>query len=107
MARHVLVRSDSRQNRARYMTQCDHLDQLPEDWTDSQGKLFVKLYKFMLQNQGTFMHPQAPTLAQECWNTVCHNAAWAAANFSNDEEMTILDTETNEVLIESAKGLDS
>lgn len=79
----------------------------PEDWTDEQNAMYVKLYKFMLTNQDAIRHPKSSELPHEEWQTICHNAAWGAAEFLDTDDLTIIDTETEQVIAASPKGLNS
>lgn len=55
------------------------------DWTPQQLALFRRLLRHMAANQGVFSHPGAPRLEPEHWLTVCHNAAWMAADMLEDD----------------------
>lgn len=79
----------------------------PEDWTDEQNDMFVKLYRFMIGNQQAIRHPRAAEVTQEHWQTICHNAAWSAAEFMDTDDLTIIDAGTEIVLAQSPKGLNS
>lgn len=79
----------------------------PDDWTDEQNAMFVKLYKFMIGSQSAVKHPDAPEASADHWQTICHNAAWSAAEFMTTDDLTIIDTETEQVLASSPKGLNS
>ena len=79
----------------------------PEDWTDEQNAMFVKLYKFMVRSQAAIRHPDSPEVPAEQWQTICHNAAWSAAEFVDADDLTIIDADTEQVLAHSPKGLNS
>ena len=77
----------------------------PDHWSISQIAVFTRTYRFMLQNQFAFHHPGAPILSDEHWGTVCHNAAWTAAEFMECELLTIMDEDM--VFAASMEGLNS
>ena len=79
----------------------------PDDWTDEQNALFVKLYKFIIANQPAMKHPDAPSLPPEHWQTIAHNTAWSAAEFLDADDLTIRDADSDEVMAWSPKGLNS
>jgi len=71
---------------------------IPQDWTDEQGELFALVYRFMAANQDAFRHPHTSELPVEEWNTICHNAAFTAAEFMETDDLTVSDIETGAVL---------
>lgn len=77
----------------------------PEHWTAAQISVFTRTCRFMAQNQFAFHHPGAPLLSVEHWQTVCHNAAWIAAEFLECETLAILDEDA--VFAASMAGLNS
>jgi hypothetical protein len=79
----------------------------PEEWTEEQNTMFVRLYRFLMANQYAVRHPRSPEIIQEHWQTICHNAAWSAAEFMDTDELTIIDSDTEEVLAQSPRGLNS
>lgn len=50
-------------------------------WSEDEQVLFNDLYRFMLYNQRTFIHPQAMAEDIDHWKTTAWNAAWMAADF--------------------------
>lgn len=82
-------------------------DELPDDWEPSQKILFTRLYTFVVTNQAGIRHPDAPLLSDPHWNSVAHNVAFAAAEFLENEAISIVDQETMEVIAESPGRLDS
>ena len=64
---------------------CDHDDDIPDDWTDQQRAIFNRVYRHMLSNQTAFVHPQASRVEDEHWSTTAWNAAWFAAHVVNNE----------------------
>lgn len=83
------------------------IKELPDGWGPEQAALYAALHSFMVDNQSIFMHPDAPALSAEHWYTVCHNAAWVAAEKINcHAEETILrfvDADTGEELATDVK----
>lgn len=76
-------------------------DTLPDDWTDEQTELFMRVYKFMIANKEAMRHPSGPVISDEHWQTVAHNAAFIAAELRDSEEVRIIDAETQQILAES------
>lgn len=77
----------------------------PEEWTDEQNQLFVRVYRFMIANQSGVRHPDSQEIAPAQWQTICHNSAWAAAEMLETDDLTILDTETEQVIASSGVTL--
>lgn len=79
----------------------------PEEWTAEQNAMFVKVYRFLIANQPAVKHPSAPMASEEHWQTICHNAAWTAAEFMDTDDLRVIDLDTEEVLAQSPQGLNS
>ena len=77
------------------------MDSLPEDWTDEQHALFRRVFRFLAGNMDAVCHPEQPTIRDEHWHTICHNAAFVAAECRDCESLRILDADTNETIAES------
>lgn len=73
---------------------------LPASWSKEQLALFDRLYGFILNHQAAMIHPEAAPAPLLHWNTVAHNAAYAAACLV-DGSLTIIDLDTKETLAES------
>lgn len=76
---------------------------LPEDWTDEQRAMFSRVFRFMMGNQYAFCHPGMAEVAPEHWKTLSNNAAWAAAEFMETEELTIVDLQTGHTIASTPK----
>jgi hypothetical protein len=74
---------------------------LPEDWTDEQRELYTRVHKFMVANKDAMCHPAAPIVTEQHWQTIAHNAAFIAAELRDNEEVRILDAETEATIAES------
>ena len=74
------------------------MSELPDAWTEEQREMFSKMLRFILANQDGFRHPFADEMAPAHWLTICHNAAWCAAEFMGCDELTILNFETGAVI---------
>lgn len=79
---------------------------LSEDWNVQERELFGRVYRFMVSNQAAMCHPRC-SIPIDQWQTICHNAAWIAADLLNNEALRVLDLDTEEVIAESPKGLNS
>ena len=77
------------------------VENLPDDWSEAQNILYVKVHRFMSANKNAMSHPQAPVFTDEHWQTVCHNAAFLAAEMLETDSLRILDVDTEEVIAES------
>lgn len=82
-------------------------DSLPDEWTDEQNVTFMRLYRFMLANQSQMNHPRCIPMSAEHWQTVCHNAAYLAAEFLEHDDIRILDADTEALIAWSPQALDS
>jgi len=71
---------------------------LPEEWTEEQREMFSHVFRFMVMNQRSMIHPQTPEIPDDQWLTVCHNAAWAAAEFMECDELNIIDLNTGMIM---------
>ena len=71
---------------------------IPQDWTDEQGELFALVYRFAVANQDAIRHPRTREIPMEEWATICHNAAFTAAEFMETDDLTVSDLETGAVL---------
>lgn len=49
-------------------------------WSEQARHVFNELYRTMIHNQGTFMHPKDSHRPAAHWKTVCWNASWMAAD---------------------------
>mgnify|MGYP001574360798 CR=1 FL=1 len=78
------------------------MDSLPDDWTDEQHALFLRVFRFLSSNMDAVCHPKTPRLRPEHWQTICHNAAFVAAECVMAENLRIMDSNTNETIAESA-----
>jgi len=76
---------------------------LPDEWTEEQREMFSHVFRFMLMNQRAIKHPESPDLQDEQWRTICHNAAWAAAEFMECDELTITDLDTGTIMASTPK----
>lgn len=74
---------------------------LPERWSDAQRDQYTRVYRFMVENQPTFQHPDSPRLADPFWETLAHNAAWIAVELAEDIDLVIEDSDTGQVLASS------
>ena len=63
---------------------------VPDEWSEAQRDLYGKVFRFMLQNQSIFSHPDATPIDPEHWNTIAHNPATCAADLS-EGNITISD----------------
>jgi hypothetical protein len=79
----------------------------PEDWTAEQSQLYGRVLRFMVANQEAFRHPDGPILRPEHWQTVCHNAAWTAADLLDSESLRIIDGDTGAIVAQSPEMLNS
>jgi hypothetical protein len=79
----------------------------PDDWSEQQKSIYTKVFKFMVTNRDGCVHPSSTEIPHEHWNTICHNAAYLAAEFLDCETLTILDSDTNEVVASSPRVLNS
>lgn len=59
------------------------------EWSGSQCALYRRVYLFMMANQQAFRHPAGPMLGLAHWQTICHNAAFACAEFIETDDLTI------------------
>ncbi len=55
-----------------------HEARLPDDWTEEQKRLFVRVWRCM-GNQNYVRHPNAQIMPWAHWETIAWNAAWTAA----------------------------
>lgn len=83
------------------------MDILPEDWSVAQNSLFTRVYKFMTANMAAMTHPECPFLETQHWQTICHNAAFLAAELREADSLRIIDSETEQTIAESPGGLNS
>jgi hypothetical protein len=77
----------------------------PEDWSNQQNATFMRVYRFMLTNQAAMNHPKAAPMPVDHWHTVCHNAAYVAAESLETSDFRILDADTQELIAYSPQGL--
>lgn len=77
------------------------LQNLPSDWSEAQNTLYVKVHRFMSANKDSMCHPRGAVLDVEHWQTICHNAAFTAAEMLETDFLRILDVDTEEVIAES------
>lgn len=82
-------------------------DNLPDEWTVEQFELFLRVYKFMSVSMVAMCHPLFPGMEHEHWNTICHNAAFAAAELRDTDSLRIIDLETEATIAESPGALNS
>lgn len=75
----------------------------PEEWTEAQNALFVRVYRFMIGNQSAVRHPKCFEISPAHWQTICHNAAWTAAEMLETDDLTVLDADTEEVVASSGR----
>lgn len=71
---------------------------MSDRWSGAQKDLYGRVYRFMSFNQAAHSHPNMTPVASEHWETICHNAAWLAAEFLVDCDLTIEDVESGEVV---------
>lgn len=82
-------------------------DDTPDDWTEEQRDLFVKVHRFITANQQTFVHPAAPPIESAHFNTIAWNAAFVAAELMAGDDCRIIDADTQETLAEMPGKLNS
>lgn len=73
----------------------------PDDWTPEQFAVFSRVYDFLICNQCGVSHPQAVAISSRHWQTICHNAAYVAAEMIECETLNVLDNETGELIAAS------
>lgn len=67
-------------------------------WSEAQRRIYGRVYRFMLVNQQVQTHPAMGRIPDEHWDTICHNAAWLAAELLEDGDFAIRDLDTNQLL---------
>jgi hypothetical protein len=77
----------------------DH-DELPDRWTDAQVEIFVAVRDYMLANQHAMVHPATRLIPTREWATLCHNAAWVAAEKHAGVDIVIVDKDGDVVASE-------
>lgn len=80
---------------------------IPDRWTAEQKSLYMKLYRFVTENQNALKHPDAPLFSVEQWDTTSHNLAWSAAELLERDTFGIMDEESGQVVTNNTSGLDS
>lgn len=80
---------------------------IPDEWSEAERALYMRVYRFMVANQGAMCNPTAAPIKPEHWDTIAHNCAWVAADLRDCESLRILDADTEEVVAESPRGLNS
>lgn len=60
-------------------------------WNEAQRRIYGRVYRFMVLNQRSACHPDQAHLPADQWDTICHNAAWLAAEFIEAGEITFRD----------------
>lgn len=83
------------------------MSELPDDWTEPQQVLFTKVYKFMTVSMAGIVHPNAPIISPQHWQTICHNAAYTAAELLEHDSLRVVDVDTDETIAESPGSLNS
>lgn len=67
-----------------------YLNDLPETWTPAQRDLYGRVLRFLLSNQAAVTHPNAKLIPERYWLTICHNAAWIAAEIMDGQDFTLV-----------------
>lgn len=62
-----------------------------EDWDEAQRELYIRMLRFMLDNQELCKHPATAKLPDEQWETICHNASTLAADLIDGGNLAICD----------------
>ena len=78
----------------------------PDDWDEEQNRLFIAVYRFLIANQKSCTHPDSHIPVDQ-WQTICHNAAWAAVELLDYDEISIIDSDTGEIIAHSPIELNS
>lgn len=73
-------------------------------WTDEQKRIYGRVFRFMSANATSMRHPQSADIPADQWETVCHNAAWLAAEFLEPGDLVIRDVDTDEVIASTNAG---
>jgi hypothetical protein len=60
-------------------------NELPDDWSPEQNRVFSRLLRHMEANPAVFTHPDAEPMSAEHWHTVAYNAAWTAAHLMDPD----------------------
>lgn len=83
------------------------MSDIPERWTEAQKAIYAKVYRFMVTNPNAMRHPDMALPSTEHWQTVAHNAAWIAAEFLELDDLTIVDSDTNQIVAITPHSLNS
>lgn len=75
--------------------------ELSDRWTEAQKRIYGRVFRFMQANPKAQCHPDTAPLPDNEWETICHNAAWLAAEFLEEGELKIVDSETGDVVAET------
>lgn len=68
------------------------LSDLPDDWDDTQRAVFMRQFRFLVENQAMVTHPESTPIPAEHWSTLAWNLAWLAADpLGEDDELVLLD----------------
>lgn len=74
-------------------------DQLPEEWTPEQLRVYGALFDAGMSNQALITHPETGEIAPRHWQTIVHNMAYLAATAMDPDAGIILhDTATDQVV---------
>lgn len=74
------------------MSTARNVNQVPkkqwQKWSTDAHRVFNDVYRFMLNNPEIVMHPAMPNPKPYHWKTVAWNAAWIAADATDDSVPT-------------------
>jgi len=65
------------------------VSEYPEEWSEEQCAFFTKAYRFMITSQQAMRHPAAPSMPDEHWHTIAHNAAFLCATLHGGDDLSV------------------
>lgn len=73
------------------------MSELPDEWSEEQRSLFLRLHRLLVENQRMVTHPKARLIPQEHWDTIAWNVAHLAVDPpADDATLVLFDSETDE-----------
>ena len=82
------------------------MNDTPDRWTEEQKTLYTRVLRFMETNGQVILHPSMPPVDPAHLATICHNAAFVAAEMLEHNQLRIIDDE-GRIVAESPQTLNS